>query len=64
MTYGEIFNEFSSKFPNLTVDDMRPATEFYVPELKGCKAISNAIIVWLKDNSRIIYISDKGGDTD
>lgn len=62
MTYGEIIAEFSRKFPNLAVDDMRPATEFYVPELLGCKMIPNAIVVWLNDHSRIIYISEKDGD--
>ena len=62
MTYGEIIDEFREKFPNMAVNDIRPATEFYVPELKGCKAISNAIIVWLNDHSRIIYIRGKKGD--
>ena len=62
MTYGEIIDEFREKFPNMAVNDIRPATEFYVPELLGCKMIPNAIVVWLNDRSRIIYISEKDGD--
>ena len=55
-TYGDIYNKFCSKFPLAEVWDYRPAVEMYIPQLS--KPIPNAIIVWLKDGSRVIYISD------
>lgn len=55
MTYEEIFDEFCKKFPNAKIEDYRPAVEMYVPQLS--KGISNAIIVWLKDKTKVIYIA-------
>lgn len=57
MTYGEIFEEFCKKFPNIKIEDYRPAVPIHIPQLS--KDIPNAIIVWLKDKSKIIYIADK-----
>jgi len=55
MTYGDIYNEFCKKFSNAEVEDYRPAVEMYIPQL--VRGIPNAIIVWLKDGSKIIYIA-------
>jgi len=53
MTYGEIQKEFIT-FTELSsnkIDDYRPCSEMYdVP------FIENAIVVWLKNGSKIIYI--------
>lgn len=58
-TYGDIFKEFCDKFPNAEVEDYRPAVGLYVQQLLEC--IPNAIVVWLKDGTKIIYISEKEG---
>lgn len=55
MTYGDIYNEFCKKFPNAGAEDYRPACGMYIPQLSW--SIPNAIIVWLKDGSRVIYIA-------
>lgn len=54
MTYGDIYNEFCKKFPNVEVVDYRPVSKMFIPQLS--KDIPNAIIVWLKDGSKVIYI--------
>lgn len=59
MTYGEIYEEFCNKFPNAEVNDYRPAAPLYVDELNT--SIQNAIVVWLKDGSKIIYVSEVKG---
>ena len=56
MTYNDIYNEFCEKFPDAEVRDYRPAVQMYVRQLQ--QGISNAIIVWLKDGSEVIYISN------
>lgn len=56
MTYNDIYNEFCKKFPNAEIEDYRPAAQMYLPQLQ--QGISNAIIVWLKDGSKVIYISN------
>lgn len=56
MTYGMIYDEFCKKFPNAGVDDYRPAFPLYLPRL--VKPIPNAIIVWLKDGSKMVYIEE------
>lgn len=56
MTYGNIYNEFLKKFPNVEVEDYRPAVEMHIPQLS--RGIPNAIIVWLKDGSKVIYITE------
>lgn len=55
-TYGDIYNEFLKKFPTAKVEDYRPAIEMYVPQLS--RDIQNAIIIWLKDGSEVIYIAE------
>lgn len=56
MTWGDLYNEFCKKFPDADVEDYRPAVEVYIPQL--AKGIPNAIIVWLKDGSKVIYIAE------
>ena len=53
MTYEDIYNEFCKKFPKAKVEDYRPAFPFYVSELS--QPIPYAIVLWLKDRSKIIY---------
>lgn len=51
-TYGEIYEHFLESFePKITVEDYRPCIEMYdVPY------ISNAIVVWLSDGTKVIFI--------
>lgn len=59
MTYEDIYDEFCKKFLNAEVEDYRPAVEIHIPQL--ARGIPNAIIVWLKDGSKIIYIAESEG---
>lgn len=59
MTYGDIYEEFCKKFPDVNVRDFRPASPLYIPQL--LEGISNAIIVWLTDGSKVIYIAESEG---
>jgi hypothetical protein len=56
MTYGDIFNEFCIKFPNADAEDYRPAVPMFIPQLS--RGIPNAIIVWLNDGSKVIYVAE------
>ena len=56
MTYGDIYNEFCKRFPTAEVEDYRPAVEMHIPQLS--RDIPNAIIVWLKDGSKVIYMAE------
>lgn len=56
MTYGDIYYQFCKKFPNAEVNDFRPAIPMFLPSL--AKPIPNAIIVWLKDGSKVVYIAE------
>lgn len=56
LRYEDTYNEFCDKFPLAEVEDYRPAVELYVPQLS--KGIPNAIIVWLKDGTKVIYIPE------
>lgn len=55
MTYGEIYNKFlkSTKIDRELISDYRPCISLFAPT-----EIDNAIIVWLKDGSQIIYIEE------
>ena len=55
-TYDDIYDEFLKKFPNAEVLDYRPAVKMHVPQLS--ENIPNAIVVWLKDGSEVIYIAE------
>lgn len=54
-TYGDIYNEFCDKFPNVEVEDFRPVDPMYLPQLS--RGIPYAILVWLKDGSKVVYMS-------
>ncbi len=55
MTYSEIYNKFlkSTKIDRELISDYRPCISLFAPT-----EIDNAIIVWLKDGSQIIYIGE------
>lgn len=55
-TYGDIYHEFKSKtgIPGSRINDFRPCIEMY-----GVPTIPGAIVVWLNDGSRIIYIPEE-----
>ena len=60
MTYGDIYYEFCKKFPNAEINDYRPATSMFVPELG--EGIPYGIVIWLKDGSKMIYIAKEAKD--
>lgn len=62
MKYGDIAKQFYDKFPDVEVDDWRPADPMFIPQL--LRPIPNAIIVWLKDGSEVVFISGEEGETD
>lgn len=56
MTYSDIFEEFirETHIDRHLINDYRPCCEMFdVPN------IANAIVVWLKNGSKIIYITNK-----
>ena len=55
MTYGEIYDSFVKKtgIDANTIEDYRPCIEMYEVPYIPC-----AIVIWLKDKTRIIYISE------
>ena len=57
MTYEDIYEEFLAKLPKVEVEDYRPADPMFIPQLM--RGIPNGIVVYLKDKSKVIYISDK-----
>ena len=59
MTYGDIYDDFCKKFPNVETKDYRPADPMFVPQLM--RGIPYAIIVWLKDGSKVVYIAESEG---
>lgn len=59
MTYADILTEFISKFPNVEIDDYRPAWGLYIDGMDDCERIPNAIVVWLKDGSQVVYMSNE-----
>ena len=59
-TYHDIYREFSKKFPNYEVDDYRPADLSLVLKEVNC-TIPNAIIVWLKNGEKLVYVSKEEG---
>lgn len=56
MTYGELYDKALNKLhlECEKVEDYRPACKMHIPELET--ALPNAIIIWLKDGSKVIYI--------
>lgn len=54
-TYGDLYKEFLEKFESTVgVEDYRPCVEMY-----GVPNIDSAIVMWLKDGTRVIYISNQ-----
>ena len=54
MTYGDIFQEFltETRIDRQNIEDYQPCCEMFdVPN------ISNAIVVWLRNGAKIIYVS-------
>lgn len=51
MTYQNIYNQFRLNNPEIEIIDYRPCCELYdVPNL------DNAIVMWLRNGTKIIYI--------
>lgn len=59
-TYNDIYKEFLNKFPNYEVEDYRPADLSLVFKEVNC-TIPDAIIVWLKNGEKLIYVSKEEG---
>lgn len=55
-TYEDIYNEFCNKFSLAGAEDYRPADPMFIPQL--LRGIPNAIIVWLKDGTKVIYMAE------
>lgn len=53
MTYGDIFEKFvrETYIDEQLIDDYRPCCEMF-----GVPNIANAIVVWLRNGAKIIYI--------
>lgn len=60
MTYGDIYKQFCDKFPNAEVNNWRPADPMHIPQL--LRPIPYAILVWLKDGSKLVFISGEVGE--
>lgn len=58
-TYGDIYDEFCNKFPDVKIEDYRPADPMYIPQL--LRGVPYAILVWLKDGSKVVYMSESEG---
>ena len=52
-TYEDIFNNFvnETNIDKRTIDDYRPCCEMF-----GVPNIANAIVVWLRNGAKVIYI--------
>ena len=59
MTYRQIFTQFldQTKIDGSTILDFRMADQLYVPEIAPVNYIPNAIVVWLNNGSKLIYIA-------
>lgn len=54
LTYGEIFDHFLENFePKIAVEDYRPCISMY-----GVPDIPHAIVIWLVNGAKIIYIDE------
>lgn len=61
MTYQELLEEAKAHISSEIVD-YRPACGLYIKGMDDCERIPNAIVCWLENGSKIIYISNKEGD--
>lgn len=56
MTYKELLEE-ARKHISTTIIDYRPACGLYVDGMDDCEQIPNAIVCWLKNGDKVIYIA-------
>lgn len=55
MTYGDIRKKAGEVIePN--IEDYRPACGLYVDGMDDCEQIPNAIVCWLENGDKVIYI--------
>lgn len=56
MTYAELLEE-ARKHICSPIIDYRPACGLYVDGMDDCEQIPNAIVCWLKNGDKVIYIA-------
>lgn len=56
MTYKKLLKE-AKKHIRTRIIDYKPASSIHIAGINDNSQIPNAIICWLKDGSRIVYIS-------
>lgn len=61
LTYDMILREFKNKNPEIEIVDYRPCCELF-----GFPKIDNAIVMWTKNGTKIVYKSEveDGNDRD
>ena len=59
LTYGMIFREFNNKNPEIEIVDYRPCCELF-----GFPCIRNAIVMWTKNGTKIVYKSEVEDEND
>ena len=59
LTYGMIFSEFKSKNPEIEIVDYRPCCDLF-----GFPNINNAIVMWTKNGTKIVYKSEVEDEND
>lgn len=55
LTYGDLREEAGKRISGEIID-YRPASGIFIPGMDETEEIPRAIICWLKDGSRMIYI--------
>ena len=53
LTYDMILREFKNKNPEIEIVDYRPCCELF-----GFSCIKNAIVMWMKNGTKIVYKSE------
>lgn len=53
LTYDMILREFKNKNPEIEIVDYRPYCELF-----GFPKIDNAIVMWMKNGTKIVYKSE------
>ena len=59
LTYGMILSEFKSKNPEIEIVDYRPCCDLF-----GFPNINNAIVMWMKNGTKIVYKSEAEDEND
>ena len=59
MTYGQVMSQFleHTKMDGSLILDFRPAVSMFIHDLIPVDFIPNAIVVWLTNGSKLIYIA-------